>query len=597
MYTMIKDYIKRAIDRIHLFRYKNVHPSCHLGSRVKVLNKDNLIMDEMSNINAGAYIMNTRAKFVMKKYSGAAINLLVVTGNHMSVPGMTKREVTDEIKDLLDVYHEFDRDVVVEEDVWIGANVTLLAGVNIGRGAIVGAGSVVRGNIPPYAVVSGNPAKVVSYRFKLDEIRYHEEKIYLKEERLPWNTIEKEYYSFYGNPKNSLNKAVFSIEDYQNVFIRTFSISPNEVEGMMTNISDEWDSINHIRLIVEIEKEFGVRISPEDSRKFKSYQLGIAILENLGVYFKDKNCQEPMGKSCGNERESIAYLFPGQGSQFIGMGKDLYNRNAHARELFERGNEILGYRITDIMFDGNENDLRRTEITQPAVFLCSVIPPIVKGFVPSMVAGHSLGEFSALVLCRALTFEDALRLVNIRACAMQKACNMRSGTMMAVLQKDQIVSNEKLLEICQSINGIVVPANYNCPGQVVISGEKDAIKEAGELLLSAGVKKIVALNVDGAFHSPLMEDARFELEKAIMNTTFSKPICPIYQNVDANAHIDINEIKNNLINQLTNPVLWEISIRNMIKDGAKTFVECGQKAVLSNMLYKIDPNIQITVIS
>ncbi|WP_264536310.1 ACP S-malonyltransferase [Flavobacterium sp. N1736] len=281
-----------------------------------------------------------------------------------------------------------------------------------------------------------------------------------------------------------------------------------------------------------------------------------------------------------------AYVFPGQGAQFTGMGKDLYESSALAKELFEKANEILGFRITDIMFEGTAEELKETKVTQPAVFLHSVILAKTLGedFKPEMVAGHSLGEFSALVANGALSFEDGLKLVSQRALAMQKACEITPSTMAAVLGlADNIVE-----EVCASIDGIVVAANYNCPGQLVISGETSAVEKACEAMKAAGAKRALILPVGGAFHSPMMEPAREELAAAIEATTFSTPICPVYQNVTANAVSDANEIKKNLIIQLTAPVKWTQSVQQMIADGATLFTEVGPGKVLAGLINKID---------
>ncbi|MFV8321390.1 ACP S-malonyltransferase [Flavobacterium sp. LB3P21] len=281
-----------------------------------------------------------------------------------------------------------------------------------------------------------------------------------------------------------------------------------------------------------------------------------------------------------------AYVFPGQGAQFTGMGKDLYENSALAKELFEKANEILGFRITDIMFEGTAEELKETKVTQPAVFLHSVILAKTLGedFKPEMVAGHSLGEFSALVANGALSFEDGLKLVSQRALAMQKACEIKPSTMAAVLGlADNIVE-----EVCASIDGIVVAANYNCPGQLVISGETSAVEKACEAMKAAGAKRALLLPVGGAFHSPMMEPAREELAAAIEATTFSTPICPVYQNVTANAVSDPSEIKKNLIIQLTAPVKWTQSVQQMIKDGATLFTEVGPGKVLAGLIGKID---------
>ncbi|PIF32887.1 [acyl-carrier-protein] S-malonyltransferase [Flavobacterium sp. 9] len=281
-----------------------------------------------------------------------------------------------------------------------------------------------------------------------------------------------------------------------------------------------------------------------------------------------------------------AYVFPGQGAQFTGMGKDLYESSALAKELFEKANEILGFRITDIMFEGTAEELKETKVTQPAVFLHSVILAKTLGedFKPEMVAGHSLGEFSALVANGTLSFEDGLKLVSQRALAMQKACEITPSTMAAVLGlADNIVE-----EVCASIDGIVVAANYNCPGQLVISGETTAVEKACEAMKAAGAKRALILPVGGAFHSPMMEPAREELAAAIEATTFSNPICPVYQNVTANAVSDANEIKKNLIIQLTAPVKWTQSVQQMIADGATLFTEVGPGKVLAGLINKID---------
>ncbi|MDE7152516.1 MAG: ACP S-malonyltransferase [Candidatus Amulumruptor sp.] len=282
-----------------------------------------------------------------------------------------------------------------------------------------------------------------------------------------------------------------------------------------------------------------------------------------------------------------AFVFPGQGAQFVGMGKDLYDNDAEARALFERANEILGFRITDIMFAGTDDELKQTRVTQPAIFLHSVILAKSLGdeFKPDMVAGHSLGEFSALVAAGALSFDDGLRLVSARAQAMQKACEIHPSTMAAVLA----LPDEKVEEICASVdNGVVVCANYNCPGQIVISGEVEAVDAACAKLLEAGAKRALKLKVGGAFHSPCMEPARAELAEAIAATPVHEPVCPVYQNVDALPHTDPEEIKANLVAQLTAPVRWTQTVRNMIADGATEFVELGPGKVLQGLVAKID---------
>jgi [acyl-carrier-protein] S-malonyltransferase len=281
-----------------------------------------------------------------------------------------------------------------------------------------------------------------------------------------------------------------------------------------------------------------------------------------------------------------AYIFPGQGAQFVGMGKELYEQSAEAKALFEQANEILGFRITDIMFTGTEEDLKETKVTQPAIFLHSVILAKVLGtsFKPDMVAGHSLGEFSALVAAGALSFEDGLRLVAARANAMQKACELQPSTMAAILGLDDTVVEE----ICAKVNDVVVPANYNCPGQLVISGSIAGIDTACELLTEAGAKRAIKLNVGGAFHSPLMESARAELQSAIENTAINSPICPIYQNIDAKPYNDAESIKKNLITQLTGAVRWTQIVQHMLQDGATSFTEVGPGNVLQGLVKKVD---------
>lgn len=287
-----------------------------------------------------------------------------------------------------------------------------------------------------------------------------------------------------------------------------------------------------------------------------------------------------------------AFVFPGQGAQFSGMGKDLYESAPQAKELFEKANEILGYRITDIMFEGTDEDLRQTKVTQPAVFLHSVISAFCMGdsFQPEMTAGHSLGEFSALVAAGALSFEDGLKLVYARAMAMQKACEATPSTMAAIIG----LPDEKVEDICAQVNkevGVCVPANYNCPGQIVISGAIDAIEKACELMKEAGAKRALPLKVGGAFHSPLMQPAQEELKTAIDHTEIHTPRCPVYQNVDAKPHTDPAEIKANLVAQLTASVRWTQTVQNMVADGATDFTECGPGTVLQGLIKKISKDV------
>lgn len=282
-----------------------------------------------------------------------------------------------------------------------------------------------------------------------------------------------------------------------------------------------------------------------------------------------------------------AFVFPGQGAQFVGMGKDLYENSPEAKELFEKANEILGFRITDLMFEGTDEDLKQTKVTQPAIFLHSVILAKSLKEKPDMVAGHSLGEFSALVANGTLSFEDGLRLVHARALAMQKACEANPSTMAAILGlPDETVEN-----ILAEIDDVVVPANYNCPGQIVISGSVPGIEKACELMKAAGAKRALPLKVGGAFHSPLMNPAKVELEAAINATEFHTPKCPVYQNVDALPHTDPAEIKKNLVAQLTASVRWTQTVKNMVADGATDFTECGPGAVLQGLIKKIDGNV------
>lgn len=287
-----------------------------------------------------------------------------------------------------------------------------------------------------------------------------------------------------------------------------------------------------------------------------------------------------------------AFVFPGQGSQFVGMGKDLYDNNPLAKELFDKADNTLGFKITDIMFAGTDEQLKETKVTQPAVYLHSVISALCLGdeFKPEMTAGHSLGEFSALVAAGALSFEDGLKLVAARANAMQKACEKNPGTMAAIIG----LPDEKVVEICDSVSKdgeVVVAANFNCPGQLVISGSKNGIGKACELLKEAGAKRALPLKVGGAFHSPLMQSAKDELQAAIEATNINTPKCPVYQNVDGKAHTDAAEIKANLIAQLTSSVRWTTSVQNMIAAGATEFVECGPGKALQGMIGRIDKNV------
>ena len=287
-----------------------------------------------------------------------------------------------------------------------------------------------------------------------------------------------------------------------------------------------------------------------------------------------------------------AYVFPGQGAQFVGMGKDLYDNNPEIKDLFEKANDILGFRITDLMFNGTEEDLKQTKVTQPAIFLHSVLLAKSLGdeFKPDMVAGHSLGEFSALVAAGALSFEEGLKLVSKRAQAMRKACEARPSTMAAVLA----LPDSKVEELCAEVDDIVAPANYNCPGQVVISGTMEGIDAACEKMLAAGAKRALKLKVGGAFHSPLMQPAQEELQAAIEAAEFKTPVCPVYQNVDGKPHTDPKEIKENLIKQLTAPVRWTYDVEAMIADGADEFVELGPGKVLQGLVSKINREVAVS---
>lgn len=288
-----------------------------------------------------------------------------------------------------------------------------------------------------------------------------------------------------------------------------------------------------------------------------------------------------------------AYVFPGQGAQYVGMGMDLYDNYYEAKVFFESANDILGYSLTDLMFEGTDEDLRQTKVTQPAIFLHSVVLAKVLGkkFIPDMVSGHSLGEFSALVAAGALAFDDGLKLVYARAMAMQKACEAEPSTMAAIIG----LEDEKVVDICNSTEGIVVPANFNAPGQVVISGSVESVKNACEKMKEAGAKRALPLKVGGAFHSPLMEPARVELAAAISNTPFNKPVCPVYQNVDAIPNSDPESIKDKLIAQLTSPVRWTQIVKNMVANGMKELIELGPGNVLQGLTKKIAPSIVTSV--
>lgn len=291
---------------------------------------------------------------------------------------------------------------------------------------------------------------------------------------------------------------------------------------------------------------------------------------------------------------SKAYIFPGQGAQFSGMGKELYENHSKAKELIDQSNDILGFDIKNIMFTGSDEELKQTKVTQPAIFIHSVVSALTsENFEPDMVAGHSLGEFSALVANGTLNFDDGLSLVFKRALAMQKACEMQESTMAAVLGLDDAVVEE----ICSKTEGIVVAANYNCPGQLVISGEVAAVQTACESLTEAGARRALILPVGGAFHSPLMEPAREELAEAIKNTQFTNPHCPVYQNVDAKGYTDVQNIKENLVLQLTSPVRWTQCVQNMISDGASSFTECGPGKVLQGLVKKVDRAMEVSGLS